>query len=108
MGEAARRQRLRGRRLAVAAPEKAGKPDKTENARGAGRQPGAKGHWRSQPTVTSAEVARAPMACAACRAALGPGLKRRWAPASAAIWSGTCAASSSASTTAPTRTPSSG
>ena len=59
------------------APEKAGKPDKNKTAKGSGKQPGAKGHWRCQPIVVSAEVAHAPMVCAACGAALGPDLKRR-------------------------------
>ena len=60
-----------------AAPEKAGKPDKTKTGKSAGKQPGAKGHWRCQPIVVSAEVEHAPMVCAACGAALGPDLKRR-------------------------------
>src|SRR5208283_1394586 len=59
------------------APEKAGKPDQNKTAKGSGKQPGAKGHWRCQPIVVSAEVAHAPMVCAACGAALGPDLKRR-------------------------------
>ena len=59
------------------APEKAGKPDKNKTAKGPGKQPGAKGHWRCQPIVVSAEVAHAPMVCAACGAAFGPDLKRR-------------------------------
>jgi len=59
------------------APEKAGKPDKNRTAKGSGKQPGAKGHWRCQPIVVSREVAHAPMVCAACGAALGPDLKRR-------------------------------
>ena len=59
------------------APEKAGKPDKNKTAKGSGKQPGAKGHWRCQPIVVSGEVAHAPMACAACGADLGPDLKRR-------------------------------
>jgi len=59
------------------APEKAGKPDQNKTAKGSGKQPGAKGHWRCQPIVVSGEVAHAPMVCAACGAALGPDLKRR-------------------------------
>ena len=59
------------------APEKADKPDKNKSAKGSGKQPGAKGHWRCQPIVVSGEVAHAPMVCAACGAALGPDLKRR-------------------------------
>ncbi len=54
-------------------PEKTGKPGN----RKAGKQPGSKGFWRSQRIVTSTEVPHAPMACAACRAALGPDLARR-------------------------------
>jgi len=52
-----------------AAEKKAAKP--------AGKRPGAKGYWRSQPIVTSADVPHAPTVCAACGAALGPDLKRR-------------------------------
>src|SRR5208282_4420263 len=52
-------------------------PDKNRTAKGSGKQPGAKGHWRCQPIVVSREVAHAPMVCAACGAALGPDLKRR-------------------------------
>ena len=40
----------------AAAPEKAGKPEQNKTARPAGKRPGAKGFWRSQPIVTSAEV----------------------------------------------------
>jgi hypothetical protein len=43
----------------------------------AGKPPGTKGFWRSQPIVTSVEVPHAPTVCAACGAALGPGLERR-------------------------------
>jgi hypothetical protein len=43
----------------------------------AGKQPGTKGFWRSQPIVTSADIPHAPIACAACGAALGPDLTRR-------------------------------
>jgi IS1 family transposase len=60
-----------------AAPEKAGKPDKNKTGKSAGKQPGAKGHWRCQPIVVSGEVEHAPMLCAACGVALGPDLKRR-------------------------------
>jgi IS1 family transposase len=59
------------------APEKAGKPDKNKTGKSAGKQPGAKGHWRCQPIVVSAEVEHAPMACQACAAALDLVLKRR-------------------------------
>ena len=53
------------------------KPEEKKTGRAAGKQPGAKGFWRSQPIVTSADVEHAPAACAACQAALGPDLKRR-------------------------------
>jgi IS1 family transposase len=59
------------------APEKAGKPDKGKTGKPAGKQPGAKGHWRCQPIVASAEVEHAPQGCAACRSALGPEQDRR-------------------------------
>jgi transposase len=59
------------------APEKAGKPDKNRTGKSAGKQLGAKGHWRCQPIVVSGEVAHAPMVCATCGAALGCHLKRR-------------------------------
>ena len=57
--------------------EKAGKADEKKSGRPAGKQPGAKGFWRSQPIVTSVEVAHAPMVCAGCGAALGLDLERR-------------------------------
>ena len=60
-----------------AAAEKADKPEENKTARPAGKPPGAKGFWRSQPIVTSAQVESAPSACAACGAALGPDLTRR-------------------------------
>jgi transposase len=60
-------------KTASSRPEKTGKPGN----RKAGKQPGSKGFWRSQRIVTSTEVPHAPMACAACRAALGPDLARR-------------------------------
>jgi hypothetical protein len=56
---------------------KTGKPDERKAARPAGKRPGTKGFWRSQPIVTSAEVLHTPTACAACGAALGPDLERR-------------------------------
>jgi len=62
---------------AATPPEKAGKADEKKSGRPAGKQPGAKGFWRSQPIVTSAEVPHAPPVCAACGAVLGPDLKRR-------------------------------
>jgi transposase len=66
-----------GGEASAAPPESAGKPDAKKTARPAGKQPGAKGFWRSQPIVTSAEVPHAPTACAACGTALGPDLERR-------------------------------
>jgi transposase len=60
-----------------ASPEKAGKPDEKKTAKPAGKQPGAKGYWRSQPIVTSGEVVHAPTLCAKCGAALGRDLERR-------------------------------
>ena len=71
------RRDARGKPAAPAAPEKADKPEEKKTARPAGKPPGAKGFWRSQPIVTSAEVESAPSACAACGAALGPDLTRR-------------------------------
>jgi transposase len=59
------------------APEKAGKPDNNKTGKSAGKQPGAKGHWRCQPIVVSAEVEHAPQWCAACRSALGRERERR-------------------------------
>jgi hypothetical protein len=61
----------------AAPPQSPGKPDVKKPARPAGKQPGAKGFWRCEPIVASAEVAHAPMACAACQASLGPDLERR-------------------------------
>ncbi len=58
-------------------PGKADKPDEKKPARPAGKQPGAKGFWRSQPIVTSARVEYAPFVCEACGAALGADLARR-------------------------------
>jgi hypothetical protein len=60
-----------------APPGKAGAPAEKKPGRPAGKQPGGRGFWRSQPIVTSAEVAHAPIVCAACGAALGPDLTRR-------------------------------
>jgi hypothetical protein len=56
---------------------KAGKRDENKAARPAGKRPGSKGFWRSQPIVASAEVPHAPHACAACGADFGPDLPRR-------------------------------
>jgi len=66
-----------GGEASAAPPESAGEPDEKKAARPAGKQPGAKGFWRSQPIVTNAEVAHAPEVCAACRTGLGPDLTRR-------------------------------
>jgi transposase len=59
------------------APGKAGNADKHKTGKSAGKQPGAKGHWRCQPIVVSAEVEHAPQACVACRSDLGPEVERR-------------------------------
>jgi hypothetical protein len=66
-----------GSNTTAASPEKAGKPEEKKTAKPAGKQPGAKGFWRSQPIVTSEEVPHAPTVCAGCGAALGPDLERR-------------------------------
>jgi hypothetical protein len=70
-------------KASAAAPEKADKPDTTSKpdekraAKPAGKRPGAKGCWRSQPIVTTATVPHAPTVRAACGAGLGPDLARR-------------------------------
>jgi hypothetical protein len=61
----------------AAPPGKTGKPDEKKAARPAGKRPGTKGFWRSQPIVTSGEVPHAPKACADCGANFGPDLARR-------------------------------
>jgi hypothetical protein len=61
----------------AAPPGKPDKPDEKKAARHAGKRPGTKGFWRSQPIVTSAEVPHAPKACADCGADFGPNLERR-------------------------------
>jgi hypothetical protein len=61
----------------AAPPGKTGKPDEKKAARPAGKRPGTKGFWRSQPIVTSAEVPYAPKTCADCGADCGPDLERR-------------------------------
>lgn len=66
-----------GAEAAAAPAEKISKAEDKKTAKPAGKQPGAKGFWRSQPIVASGEVAHAPTACAACRAPLGPDLERR-------------------------------
>jgi len=68
----------------AAPPESAGKPPEPaekKTAKHAGKKPGAKGFWRSQPIVTSEEVPHAPTVCAGCGAALGPERERRCAGA---------------------------
>ena len=62
-----------GETSSVAPPESAGKPEERETGKPAGKQPGAKGHWRCQPIVVSGEIPHAPTECAACGAALGRG-----------------------------------
>ncbi len=71
------RRDARAKPAAAAAPEKSDKPDEKKAAKPAGKRPGEKGFWRSQPIVASAEVAHAPIVCAACGAALGPDGERR-------------------------------
>jgi hypothetical protein len=66
-----------GETSSVAPPESAGKPEERKTGKAAGKQPGAKGHWRCQPIVVSGEIPHAPTVCAACGAALGPDLERR-------------------------------
>ena len=61
----------------TASPESADKPAQKNAAKPAGKRPGAKGYWRCQPIVVSAEVPHAPTACATCGAALGLDLERR-------------------------------
>src|SRR5271156_336306 len=61
----------------AAPPENAGERCEKKTAKPAGKKPGAKGFWRSQPIVVSAEIPHAPIVCAACHGALGPNLERR-------------------------------
>jgi len=65
-----------GETSSVAPPEGAGKPEERKTGKPAGKQPGAKGHWRCQPIVVSGEIPHALTVCAACGAALGPDLER--------------------------------
>ena len=65
-----------GETSSAAPPESAGKPDERKTGKPAGKQTGAKGHWRCQPIVVSGEVEHPPTVCAACQAALGLGLER--------------------------------
>jgi IS1 family transposase len=62
---------------AAASPESADKPARGNAAKPAGKRPGAKGYWRCQPIVVSAEVEHPARECAACGALLGLDLKRR-------------------------------
>jgi len=62
---------------AAASPGNADKPAQKSAGKPAGKQPGAKGYWRCQPIVVSAEVEHVTRQCAACRGVLGPDLKRR-------------------------------
>jgi transposase len=80
------RREMRGKRAtaeggdgetSAAPPESAGKPEVRKTGKPAGKQPGAKGHWRCQPIVVSEEIPHAPTACAVCGAALGADLERR-------------------------------
>jgi len=61
----------------AAPPGTIGGPEEKKASRPAGKRPGTKGFWRSQPIVTSAEVAHAPEGCAACGVGLGHDLARR-------------------------------
>jgi len=61
----------------AASPGNADKPAQKSAGKPAGKQPGAKGYWRCQPIVVSAEVEHVTRQCAACRGVLGPDLKRR-------------------------------
>src|SRR5271156_1524797 len=64
-----------GTKIPSTKPGKPGEPGKRKAARRAGKQPGTKGFWRSQPIVTSMEAPHAPTVCAACGASLGPDLE---------------------------------
>jgi hypothetical protein len=66
-----------GGETSAATPEKTGDPAEKKAGRPAGKQPGAKGHWRCQPIVVSGEIPHAPTVCVACGAVLGLDLKRR-------------------------------
>src|SRR6202142_1049612 len=66
-----------GGETSAATPESAGRPEERKSGKAAGKQPGAKGHWRCQPIVVSGEIPHAPTVCAACGAVLGLDLKRR-------------------------------
>jgi transposase len=66
-----------GGETSAATPESAGKPEERKTGKAAGKQPGAKGHWRCQPILVSGEIPHAPTLCAACQTALGPELTRR-------------------------------
>src|SRR5271154_7128091 len=66
-----------GSETSAAAPEKTSDPGEKKTGKPAGKQPGAKGHWRCQPIVASGEIPHAPTACGACGAALSLDLKRR-------------------------------
>ena len=73
-----------GGQSAAASPEKAGQPAahvKPKSGRRPGKQPGAKGFWRSQPIVVSEEVEHAPRVCEACGAPIEPDARQRRASA---------------------------
>src|SRR5271170_384080 len=48
-----------GGETSAATPESAGKPEERKTGKAAGKQPGAKGHWRCQPIVVSGEIPHA-------------------------------------------------
>jgi transposase len=58
-------------------PDGAGKADNAKAGEPAGKKPGAKGYWRCQPIVVTADVEHRPHVCGACQGGLGPDLKRR-------------------------------
>ncbi|MGO9742015.1 MAG: IS66 family transposase [Roseiarcus sp.] len=63
-----------------ASPENSRKPKaraKPSSGRRPGKQPGAKGCWRSQPIVVSQEVEHAPLRCEGCGETLEPEARRR-------------------------------
>jgi transposase len=76
-GKPAAADRDGGAAPSAAPPENAGERCEKKTAKPAGKKPGAKGFWRSQPIVVSAEIPHPPIVCAACHGALGPNLERR-------------------------------
>src|SRR5271156_4003014 len=70
-GKPAAADRDGGAAPSAAPPENAGERCEKKTAKPAGKKPGAKGFWRSQPIVVSAEIPHAPIVCAACQAPWG-------------------------------------